>query len=95
MLNKKQIQYLRKLAHNLKPIFQIGKNGLSEDQIDNINIALENRELIKISILQNYIGDKDELIFDLVRLTKSELVQKIGRTIIVYKPSLKNRKIIL
>ncbi|MDR3215781.1 MAG: ribosome assembly RNA-binding protein YhbY [Bacilli bacterium] len=93
MLNKIQIQNLKKRAHHLKPIFQIGKNGLSEDQIDNISIALENRELIKISILQNFSGDKEELIFELVRLTNSELIQKIGRTIIIYKESTNHKKI--
>ena len=95
MLNKKQCHYLRKQAHALKPIFQIGKNGLSHDQIANINIALEHRELIKISILPNFTGDKDELIFELVRLTNSELVQKIGRTIIIYKQSVQKRKILV
>lgn len=93
MLNKQQVSYLKKLAHDLKPIFQVGKNGISKEMVDNINIALENRELIKVSILQNCDMDKQEVAYDLSRLTKSEVVNVIGKTIILYKKSTKKQVI--
>lgn len=95
MLTKQQKQQLKSMAHSLKPIFQIGKNGLNEEMIIGINDALEHRELIKVSILQNSPLDKNETAFDLVRLTDSELVQLIGKTIVLYKESKKHKKIIL
>lgn len=86
-LTKDEIKYLKKLSHELNPIFQIGKNGVSEDLIEGINQALEKRELVKISILQNCPFDKEEVFFDLQAFTKSETVQKIGRTIVLYRRS--------
>ena len=87
MINKQEKQYLKGLAHSLKPIFQVGKNGINEDMIIGISDALEHRELIKVSILQNCPYDKKEIAFDLQRLTNSEIIQIIGRTIILYRKS--------
>lgn len=85
MLNKQEIKELKGQAHHLKAIFQIGKNGLSDELIEGVDNAFNNRELIKISILQNCPYDKKEVAFDLARLTDSEVVQIIGRTIVLYK----------
>lgn len=85
MINKDLKTYLKKEAHTLKPIFQIGKNGIGSEMIEGIETALKNRELIKVSILQNCGFDKKELAFDLARLTQSEVIQLIGRTIVLYK----------
>lgn len=93
MLNKVQKKYLIKLSHDIKPIFQIGKNGLSKDMILGIEDALEHRELIKISILNNNQDDRKELIFDLLRLTNASLVQVIGNVVIIYKKSKDYHKI--
>jgi RNA-binding protein len=93
MLNKEQKKYLRKLSHDISPIFQIGKYGLSDDLIIGIEDALEHRELIKVSVLNNNSDDRRELVFDLVRLSNAELVQEIGNTIILYKRSQNFHKI--
>src|SRR5699024_9758247 len=58
LLTGKQKRYLRSEAHHLKPIFQVGKTGVNENMITQINEALEKRELIKVSILQNCLDDK-------------------------------------
>lgn len=85
MLNKQEIKELKGQAHHLKAIFQVGKNGLSDELIEGVDNAFNHRELIKISILQNCPYDKKEVAFDLARLTDSEVVQIIGRTIVLYK----------
>lgn len=87
MINKTQKQKLKSMAHDLKPIFQIGKNGLSDDLIIGIDSVLEKRELIKVSVLQNCPYDKKEIAYDLANLTNSDVVQIIGRTIILYRQS--------
>ena len=89
MLSKQEKQLLIKQAHHLKPIFQIGKNGISEEMIEGISNALNNRELIKISLLQNCPYDKNEIAFDLQRLTQGEVIQVIGKTIVLYRKAKK------
>ena len=59
MLTGKQKRFLRSKAHHLDPIFQVGKGGVNENMIKQVNEALEVRELIKISILQNCDEDKE------------------------------------
>ena len=95
MLTGKQKRYLRSLAHNIDPIFQIGKAGINDNMISQIDETLENRELIKIHILQNNFDDKNELANELSQATKSELVQVIGSMIVLYKESQENKDIFL
>ena len=87
MLNGKQKRYLRSLAQSEKAIFQMGKDGLSDNYIEQITNALKARELVKISVLKTGPSDLEEVSFDLARLTGSEVVQIIGRTIILYRPA--------
>lgn len=94
MLNGKQKRYLRGLASEEKAIFQIGKDGLSDNLIEQVDNALKARELVKISVLKNSAVDLEETAFDLARLTHSELVQIIGRTIVLFKQA-KDTKILL
>ena len=94
MLNGKQKRFLRSLALNERAIFQLGKDGLSDNYIEQINNALGARELVKISVLKSGPSDLKEVSFDLARLTKSEVVQIIGRTIVLYRTG-KSPKIIL
>lgn len=91
MLRGKQKRQLRALAHHLNPIFQIGKSGITPDMVKGVADALEKRELIKVSILQNCEEDKDELAEVLSTRTGSELVQLIGHTIVLYKQSSKEK----
>ncbi|WP_239724150.1 ribosome assembly RNA-binding protein YhbY [Mammaliicoccus sp. A-M4] len=92
MLTGKQKRYLRKEAHHLDPIFQIGKGGISENMIEQLNEALEKRELIKVHILQNNMDDHKEVANSISEQTESELVQLIGSIIILYKESKENKK---
>lgn len=94
MLSGKQKRYLRGLASCDQTIFQIGKDALSDNLIEQVDHAIEARELVKISVLKNSPVDIEETAFDLARLTDSELVQIIGRTIVLYRPS-RNPKIVL
>lgn len=93
MLTGKQKRFLRSQAHNLSPIFQVGKGGVNDAMIIQIGEALEVRELIKISILQNCEDDKHEVAEALAKGTKAELVQLIGLTVVLYKPSRNNKRI--
>lgn len=91
MLRGKQKRQLRALAHHLTPIFQIGKSGITSDMVQGVRDALERRELIKVSILQNCEEDKNDLAVLLSERTSSELVQLIGHTIVLYKQSSKEK----
>lgn len=87
MLSGKQKRYLRSLAVNEKAIFQIGKDGLSINTINSVNEALDARELVKISILKTCESLVEDIKNELVSKTNSELVQTIGKTIVLYRPS--------
>lgn len=93
MLTNKQKKYLRSLAHSLNPIFQVGKGGVNEAMIISINEALEVRELIKISVLNNCLEDKHVIADQLSQGTKAEVVQVIGGIIILYKQSQEHQTI--
>ncbi|MCR2820469.1 ribosome assembly RNA-binding protein YhbY [Lederbergia panacisoli] len=95
MLTGKQKRYLRSKAHHLTPIFQVGKGGVNENMIKQIDEALEKRELLKVSILQNCDVERETVSAELVEGTKAELVQNIGNIIILYKESKENKEIIL
>jgi RNA-binding protein len=95
MLTGKQKRYLRSLAHHLTPIFQIGKGGVNDQLVKHIVEAIETRELMKISILNNSDEDKNEAARFLAERSGSELVQVIGRTIILYKESKDHKQITL
>ena len=77
MLKGKQKRQLRSLAHHLSPIFQVGKSGVTSEMIQGIRDALEKRELIKVSILQNCEEDKDVVAELLSERTSSELVHSL------------------
>lgn len=95
MLTGKQKRHLRALAHHLTPIFQVGKGGVNENMIQQIKEALEARELIKVSVLQNAEDDVEDVAAQLGKGARVEVVQVIGKTIVLYKESRENKKIIL
>lgn len=95
MLNGKQKRYLRSLAVNMKSIFQIGKDGLNENLYISLNDALKARELIKINVLKSCDLDITDIEENIVKNTNCELVQAIGKTIVLYKKNIKESKIIL
>lgn len=89
MLRGKQKRYLRSQAHHMQPIFQIGKNGVTEEFIQQVDEALEKRELFKINLLQNTDEVADEAASEIALATQAEVVQIIGRVIVLYRPSSK------
>jgi len=93
MLTGKQKRYLRSRAHHLQPIFQVGKGGTNEHLIRHIEEALEVRELIKISVLNNCGEDAREVGAELAAGARAELVQVIGKTIVLYKESKEHKTI--
>ncbi|MDZ5670367.1 MULTISPECIES: ribosome assembly RNA-binding protein YhbY [Bacillus] len=93
MLTGKQKRFLRSKAHHLTPIFQVGKGGVNDNMIKQIAEALEARELIKVSVLQNCEEDKNDVADVLVKGSRSQLVQTIGNTIVLYKESKENKQI--
>lgn len=93
MLTGKQKRYLRSLAVTQKAIFQIGKDGLNSNLYTSVKDALKARELVKISVLKTCEVNFDEVALELSANTGSELVQKIGKTVILYKRNAKEPKI--
>lgn len=95
MLTGKQKRFLRAEAHHLTPIFQVGKGGVNDEMTKQIREALEVRELIKVRILDNCEDDKQEVAQALAKGANAELVQLIGLTVVLYKESRNNKKIVL
>ncbi|AFC32315.1 YqeI [Paenibacillus mucilaginosus 3016] len=93
MLTGKQKRYLRSLAHHLDPIFQVGKGGVNDHIIRHINEAIETRELIKVTVLNNCMEDRDEVAQQLADGAKAELVQVIGKIVVLYKESREHKTI--
>ena len=95
MLTGKQRSYLKAMANNLDPIFQIGKNGVTENFIKQVDEALEAREIIKIKVLNNSFLDAKEIASELAEKTNAEFVQSIGSKFVLYRESKENKKILL
>lgn len=93
MLTGKQRAYLKSMANTIEPLFQVGKNGLSDNFIIQVKEALEARELIKIKVLNNSLLDPTEVARDLSEKTDSEFVQSIGNKFVIYKESQENKNI--
>jgi RNA-binding protein len=93
MLTGKQKRYLRSLAHHLTPIFQVGKGGTNDHLVRHIEEAIESRELIKVSVLNNCLDDPREIGAEVAAQAGAELVQVIGKTIVLYKESKDNKQI--
>lgn len=93
-MTTKQRAYLKSLAMTMEPIFQIGKNSMTPELTGAISEALEARELIKISVLKNCADDPKGLASLLAERTRSQVVQVIGKKIVLYKEGKdKNKKI--
>jgi RNA-binding protein len=95
MLTSKQRAYLKGLAHNLEPIFLIGKSGVTDTMIKEIDITLEKRELIKLKILNNSLEDPREASNQIAEQIGAEVVQVIGGKFIIYRPSKENPQIVI
>ena len=96
-MTSKQRAYLKSLAMTMDPIFQIGKSSLTPELTAAVAEALEARELIKLNILKNCVDDGNELAAVLAERTHAQVVQVIGKKIVLYKEAKdeKKRKIVL
>ena len=84
-MRSKQRAYLKGLAMTMDPILQLGKGGLTPENTAAVDEALAARELIKISVLKNCADDPKELARILAERTGSQVVQVIGKKIVLYK----------
>ena len=94
-MTSKQRAYLRAIANGISPIFQVGKNGVSDNLVEQLSDALEAREIIKINDLENSDYDVKELGNILAEKTSSILVQTVGNKITLFRQRKKDSKIIL
>lgn len=86
-MTSKQRSYLKGLAMNMDAVFQLGKSSLTPENTEAIAEVLEKRELIKINVLKNCMDDPNELAQTIAERTHSEVVQVIGKKIVLYKPA--------
>jgi RNA-binding protein len=94
-LTGKQRSYLRALAHTLKPVVQIGQQGVTEGLIDAIDAALERHELVKVKLLGETELEADETALAIAQRTRSHVAQTIGRTLVIYRRREREPKIVL
>ncbi len=87
-------KHLRSLAHHLKPVVMVGRNGISEQLTASIDAALKDHELIKVKFL-DFKEEKKEIAQEIAAITKSEVVGIIGNIVIFYRqhPQTELRKI--
>ena len=92
-MTSKQRAYLMSLASTLDPIFQIVKSSLTPEITSAIEECFNTHELIKINVLKNCFDDPKEMAYMLAERTKSQVVQVIGKKIVLYKENKDNKKI--
>lgn len=92
-MTSKQRSYLKGLAMKIDPILQIGKDGLTPEFTSGVEEALAARELIKITVLKNCTQEQKEIAATLAEHTHSQVVQVIGRRIVLYRESKEKKRI--
>ena len=92
-MTSKQRAYLKSLASKLDPIFQVGKSSLTPELTEAIGEAFHNNELIKVAVLKNCMDDPNEIAQTIAERTHSQVVQVIGKKIVLYKPDKDKPKI--
>ncbi|CCZ04991.1 MAG: ribosome assembly RNA-binding protein YhbY [Clostridiales bacterium] len=92
-MTSRQRAYLRSLASTIQPIYQVGKSIVTPELTAGIDEALEARELIKINVLKNCMDTPMNVANIIAERTHSEVVQVIGKKIVLYRPSKTNPKI--
>ena len=92
-LSRPQIKHLVSLAHNLKPVIMVGQNGITENILKELEIALDFHELVKIKIAGEDKESRVSIIEQLTKASSAETVQKIGKTLSLYRRNNKKPKI--
>lgn len=90
-LKGKQKRYLRSQAHGMRPLFQVGKEGLTANWLKQVEDAIEKRELLKINVLQNAIVEDEEVIEYIEDNSQIQVVQKIGHVLVLFKQADKRK----
>lgn len=93
LITGKQRSFLKSMANSIDPIFQIGKGGVSDNLIKQVDDALNAREIVKISILKNSDLDPKQVAIELADELNAEFIQSIGKRFTLYRESEKNKKI--
>ena len=91
-MTSKQRAYLKSIAGTYEAIFQVGKGSLTPELTEAVSEALDKRELIKISVLKNCADDPHDIAEIISERTRSQVVQVIGRKIVLYKQNPKKEK---
>ena len=94
-LTAAQTRFLRGQAHDLRAMLQAGAKGVSEALVAEVDLALEQHELIKVKVAGQERESRDAMIDDLAARTDAVLVQRIGHTAVLYRPSKDKRRIVL
>ena len=84
-LSKNQIKHLRSLAHNLKPVILVGQNGVTDNVINELNIALDHHELLKVKLASDDRDDRQVMIDNIIKQSSAEKIQTIGKTLILFR----------
>lgn len=94
-MTSKQRAFLKGLAMTMEPILQIGKSTVTPENTVSVDEALAARELIKISVLNNCLADPNDIADTLAERTQSQVVQVIGKKIVLYRPGKGDKKKIM
>ena len=94
-LTERQRKHLRRLGHELRPIVLVGQRGLNPGVVDELGLALEHHELVKLRARVGEREARDSLLAELARLSGAELVQRIGNVGLFYKKNNRLPKILL
>lgn len=92
-LSNTQLKHLRSLAHHIKPIILVGQHGVTENVINELNIALDHHELVKIKIAGDDRDARQEMIQMLCDGSGADKVQTIGKTLTLFRRNPKKPKI--
>ncbi|TNF35035.1 MAG: ribosome assembly RNA-binding protein YhbY [Gammaproteobacteria bacterium] len=88
-LTKNQIKHLRSLAHNLKPVILVGQNGVTENLMNELNIALDHHELLKVKLASDDREHRQAMVEDIVTQSHADKVQIIGKTLVLFRRNTK------
>ncbi|GAB2610234.1 ribosome assembly RNA-binding protein YhbY [Novilysobacter erysipheiresistens] len=95
VLTSAQTRFLRGQAHDLKAMLQVGGKGITDALVAEIDLALEHHELIKVKVAATDREARDAMIGELAERTEAAVVQRIGHTAVIYRPSTDKRQIVL
>ena len=84
-ISKNQIKFLRSKCHDLKPVVMLGQKGLSDAVLNELEIALDHHELVKIKLSMDDRDTRKQLTEEICQRCKAEVVQSIGKTVSIYR----------